>query len=204
MTIPYFLDMTGTVAFAVSGALAGVRKGMDFYGITFLALVTSVGGGAVRDVFVGRVPPFFFSDNNYLIVSVVMSTLVFLFHKHFESKMNIFLIMDALGLGVFTVTGVSVGLTHNAGWVGAVMLGVITGTFGGMFRDILQKEIPLVLQKEIYASASMIGGIFYCVFYNAGLSRSLNFILVTSFVFILRVVSIRRRWRLPVVKVKNL
>ncbi|HAL85529.1 MAG TPA: hypothetical protein DCM31_00735 [Deferribacteraceae bacterium] len=203
MTIPYILDMIGTVAFAVSGALVGVRKEMDFYGVTFLALMTAVGGGTTRDIMVGKIPPIIFADYNYLIVSVIVSFAVFFYHRHFESKMHLFLTMDALGLGVFTVTGASVGLAYDVGWAGAVMLAVITGTFGGMFRDILAKEIPLVLQKEIYASAAMLGGIIYCLCHYAGVNKSVNFILVTSFVFSLRMISLRRKWGLPVVKIKQ-
>ena len=203
MTIPYLLDMIGTIAFAASGALVGVRKEMDFYGVTILALMTAVGGGTTRDIMVGKLPPIIFADYNYLIVSVLVSISVFFFHPHFESKQKLFLTMDAIGLGVFTVTGASIGLAYNVGWAGATMLGVITGTFGGMFRDILAREIPLVLQKEIYASAAMFGGIIYCICSSLGVSKNLNFIFVFLFVFSLRMISLKKKWSLPVVKLKK-
>lgn len=203
MTIPYILDIIGTIAFAVSGAVVGVRKEMDFYGVTILALVTAVGGGTTRDIMIGRVPPIIFTDYHYLAIAVLVSVAVFFYHGHFVSKMKVYLTMDALGLGVFTVTGTSIGLAADIGWAGAVMLGVITGTFGGMFRDILAKEIPLVLQKEIYAVAAMLGGIIYCICDYSGVNKSINFLLVTAFVFSLRMISLQRKWSLPVVRMKQ-
>lgn len=203
MTIPYILDIIGTIAFAVSGAIVGVRKEMDIYGVTFLALVTAIGGGTTRDMMIGRTPPIIFTDYQYLCIAVIVSIAVFFFHEHFVSKMKLYLIMDALGLGVFTVTGTSIGLAADIGWAGATMLGVITGTFGGMFRDLLAREIPLVLQKEVYAVAAMLGGGIYCICDYLNVSKSISFIMVTTFVFTLRMISLQRKWALPVLKVKQ-
>ncbi|WP_022850486.1 trimeric intracellular cation channel family protein [Limisalsivibrio acetivorans] len=203
MSLFYFLDMIGTVAFGVTGGLAGIKKRMDIYGVAVLAIVTAVGGGTVRDVLVGDVPPFFFEDYNYILVSVTCAVLVFKFHDKFEKKLKLFLVMDAVGLGVFTVTGVSVGIAHDVGWLGSIMLGVITGTFGGMIRDVLRQEIPLVLTREIYALASIAGGFLYCVLYEIGVTEWLTGIVTASVVFSLRVTAIIKNWSLPSVDLEK-
>lgn len=197
MSLLYLFDLLGTFAFAISGAIAGVRKDMDLYGVTVLGIVTAVGGGTIRDVVVGRIPPFIFADNNYLFISIAASVIVFFFSKYVEKFKNSLVTMDALGLGVFTVIGISVGIDYNIGYFGAVIMGVMTGTVGGMIRDILQGEVPLVLKKEIYASACIIGGITFVVFDFLEFYKTLNVILCATIVFIIRIASIYKNWNLP-------
>jgi len=197
MEIIYIFDIFGTFAFAISGAIAGVRKKMDLYGILVLAIVTAVGGGTLRDTLLGRTPPFIFKDYNYLYVSVFAALIVFFFHKKLEERYSLLLIMDALGLGVFTVIGISIGLDSNIGYPGALLMGVMTGTAGGMVRDVLQKEIPLVLQREIYASACIAGGFVFLGFEYFGLNRNLGIVISALLVFAVRFLSIRNRWSLP-------
>lgn len=197
MELIYIFDMFGTFAFAISGAIAGVRKKMDLYGISVLALVTAVGGGTLRDVLLGRIPPFIFRDYNYIYVSLGAAIIVFFFHKKVEERFNLLLVMDAIGLGVFTVIGISIGLDSSIGYLGALLMGVMTGTVGGMIRDVLQKEIPLVLQKEIYASACMIGGALFLLLEYLHVFRSLNIILSAGVVFTVRYLSIQKKWNLP-------
>ena len=119
----YYVDIFGTFAFAISGAIAGVRKKMDIYGILVLAIVTAVGGGTIRDVLLGRTPPFIFEDYNYLYVSIAAALLVFFFHKQVELRFKLLLVMDAIGLGVFTVIGISIGLDADIGYLGALLMG---------------------------------------------------------------------------------
>ncbi len=197
MEMIYFFDIFGTFAFAVSGAIAGVRKKMDIYGIIFLAIVTAVGGGTLRDVLLGQVPPFIFRDYNYLYVSIFAAVFVFFFHPLVEARFNLLLIMDAIGLGVFTVIGVSIGLDAEIGALGALLMGVMTGTAGGMLRDVLQKEIPLVLQREIYASSCLAGGFLFLLFEFLDFSRDMSIIVSALLVFVVRYLSIRHRWSLP-------
>lgn len=200
MRLLYLFDLLGTFAFAISGAVAGVRKNFDLYGIIVLALVTAVGGGTIRDVLVGRIPPFIFTDINYFLISIAAALITFFFHKYVEKKYKLLLIMDAIGLGVFTVIGISVGLQYNIGYFGAVVMGVMTGTFGGMIRDVLQKEVPLVLQKEIYASACIIGGIIFVVFDILKIDNVLNVVISGVAVFLIRFVAIQKNWHLPKAK----
>lgn len=197
MTVLYLLDLMGTVAFAISGALAGVRKNMDLYGISVLSLVTAVGGGTIRDVLVGRIPPFIFRDYNYIVLSLLSALLVFFFYRKVERGYNTLLIMDALGLGVFTVIGVKVGIDYNIGFIGAIFMGVMTGTFGGMIRDILQGEIPLVLRKEVYASACLLGGAVYLILFKLLGYNFITVLVSILVVFTLRMIAIWRNWSLP-------
>jgi len=197
MTLLYALDMLGTFAFAASGAIAGVQKKMDIYGISFLALVTAVGGGVTRDVLVGRVPPFIFKDWNYLTVSVATAFLVFLFHRFFIKNEILLLWMDGLGLGVFTVIGISVGRQYGLDYAGSIMMGIATGTFGGMFRDILRGETPFVLTREVYASACLMGGILFWVMDTGGIPNRINIAVTASFVFVVRMLSVYGKWSLP-------
>jgi uncharacterized membrane protein YeiH len=197
MRLLYLFDLLGTFAFAISGAIAGVRKNFDLYGIMVLSVVTAVGGGTIRDVLVGRIPPFIFKDINYFLISILAALITFFFHKYVEKKYKVLLIMDAIGLGVFTVIGISVGLQYDIGYFGAVVMGVMTGTFGGMIRDVLQKEVPLVLQKEIYASACIIGGIVFVFFDILKFNNVINVAVSGIVVFIIRFVAIQKNWHLP-------
>ncbi len=196
----YFLDLMGTAAFAISGAIAGIRKDSDIYGVVVLGCVTAVGGGTLRDILVGRIPPFIFNDYNYLILSIIVSVLTFFFYNFFEKRYDILLVMDALGLGVFTIIGISVGLNYKIGYMGAVMMGVMTGTVGGMIRDTLLGEIPLVLQKTVYASACLAGGILYIILIQIGVNDNINVVLSATFVFSIRMLAIKLNWNLPKAK----
>ncbi len=200
LNLMYFLDLTGTVAFAISGAIAGVRKDSDIYGVIVLGCVTAVGGGTLRDVLVGRIPPFIFHDYNYLILSILASITVFFFHNFFEQRYDILLIMDALGLGVFTIIGLSIGLDYKIGYLGAIMMGVMTGTAGGMIRDVLLGEIPLVLQKTVYASACLAGGILFIILFKIGLNKNVNLFISATTVFVIRMLAIKLNWNLPKAK----
>lgn len=197
MSLLYILDLLGTVAFAISGALAGVRKDMDLYGISVLSLVTAVGGGTLRDVLVGRIPPFIFVDYNYILLSLLSAILVFFFYRKVERGMKTLLIMDALGLGVFTVIGVKIGIDFQIGFIGSIFMGVMTGTVGGMIRDILQGEIPLVLKKEVYASASLLGGVIYYLLSFVVNYETFNIAFSIIVVFTIRVLAIFKNWNLP-------
>lgn len=197
MTLLYFMDLLGTFAFAVSGALAAVRKELDIYGICFLAVVTAVGGGTVRDTMLGRTPPFLFKDMNYLIMSLLAAFMVFLFHRYVNKKYNLLVWMDALGLGVFNVIGINVALKCGVGYVGSMIFGVMTGTLGGMMRDVLISTTPFVLTREVYASACIAGGILYCGLEIGGANQAVNMAVSSLFVFGIRMITFKRNWHLP-------
>jgi len=197
MSFLYALDLIGTFAFAISGALAGVYKKMDLYGVIVLGMVTAVGGGTLRDLLIGRIPPFIFSDYSYLALSLVVALVVFYGHKLVERGQRLLLLMDALGLSTFNVIGVSVALDHDMGYPGAVLMGIMTATAGGMVRDLLRQEIPLVLTREIYASACLVGGVIFCILDALGLPRVADLMIAGLMVFMIRWFAIRRGWKLP-------
>jgi uncharacterized membrane protein YeiH len=201
VTVLYFLDLLGTAAFAASGALAGVQRRMDLLGVIVLGLVTAVGGGTIRDVLLGTVPPFCFNDENYLYLSIVVALLIFYFHHSLDFLHRPLLYFDALGLGTFLVIGTGKALAYNHGFLVAVMMGVMTATAGGVVRDVLSDQVPFILQKEIYATACILGGILYYVLHRAGVNESLTAVIAALVVVIIRVVAIHRHWSLPVAKI---
>jgi uncharacterized membrane protein YeiH len=200
MSFLYTLDLIGTFAFAVSGALAGVYKKMDLYGVAVLGMVTAVGGGTLRDMLIGKTPPFIFTDYNYLGLAIIASLLVFYFHRLIEKGQRLLLLMDALGLSTFTVIGISVGLEYEIGYPGAVLMGIMTATAGGMIRDLLRQEIPLVLTREIYASACLAGGLLFCLLDLLSFPRFTILIIAGAAVFLIRCFAINKGWGLPKAK----
>jgi uncharacterized membrane protein YeiH len=194
----YALDLLGTASFAVSGALAGIQRRMDLLGVVILGLVTAAGGGTLRDVLLGDVPPFCFKDENYFIISIAFALAVFFFHHTLDFLQKPLLYFDALGLATFLVIGTGKALEFEAGFIVAVMAGVMTATAGGLIRDVLTNHVPLILQKEIYATACIIGGVIYYLLYKAGLSTNVCSIIAALTVLVIRIVAIHRNWALPV------
>lgn len=195
--IMYTLDLLGTVAFAASGALAGVRRRMDLLGVIVLGVVTATGGGVMRDVLLNDTPPFCFKNELYLYLSVAASVVVFLTPRSFERMNRAMLLLDALGLGTFLVIGTSKALNFHLGFMGAVIMGVMTGTAGGLVRDLLSNQIPLILQREIYASACVAGGALFYFLHEAGVPSSLNLTLSATVVIAIRCAALVRGWQLP-------
>ncbi len=175
----YVITMIGTFSFAISGALLGFKKKMDAYGMFILAFVTTAGGGTMRDIMLGRFPPFILTDGMYVLVSIFATFVVLFMPKTVERNVFLINVSDAIGLGVFTCIGASVGLSAGVDWYGIVLLGTITATVGGMIRDILAREVPFVLQKEIYASASVLGGFIFIGLNHIDIGLNLN-ILISS------------------------
>ncbi|MFR6482682.1 MAG: trimeric intracellular cation channel family protein [Veillonella sp.] len=165
----YMFDMIGTIAFAVSGALVGVARKMDIFGMTVLALATAIGGGIVRDVLLGYFPPNSLRNVVYVTVVLVVTVIVFLiynsrYRKHAMGPRSraSYLLADALGLASFTVTGASAGFKlYPELPIFIVLLGTITAVGGGIIRDMLAQRIPSVLKEDVYALPSIIGGIVY-------------------------------------------
>lgn len=197
-------EIIGTIAFAISGALVGINKKMDIFGIAMLALMTAIGGGIVRDVLVGRIPPNSLQTSLYVVITLIVTLLVFMLHRaghghRLEQQYIrwIYLTADALGLASFTVTGASVGIMYfpNNGLL-AVVLALSTAVGGGMIRDVLAHRTPSVLKEEVYALPAIIGGTAY--FYMGHYVNT----FVTSYVaftivFIIRMLAIRFNWHLP-------
>jgi len=157
-------EVTGTIAFAISGALAGIQKKLDIFGIVMLAVITAVGGGIIRDIITGNTPPLAFRDPTFVFISVAAAILSFVTFKHASRFTGFIQFCDAIGLGAFTSTGASLAIPELNTWFIMAVLGLTTGVGGGILRDVLIKEIPFVFQREVYAVASLIGAsVFYWV-----------------------------------------
>jgi uncharacterized membrane protein YeiH len=197
MDLLYTLDLIGTVAFAASGALAGVRRGMDLFGILVLAMVTAIGGGTLRDLLLGDLPPFCLRDETYLWLPIIAALLVFFTHRRLPRFAPVLLYLDAIGLGTFVVIGTGKAISLHTGPIGAVLMGVITATAGGVMRDILSNEIPLIMRREIYASACILGGIIMVMMQNMNAPDNLSLLISASAAILLRILAIRYNWSLP-------
>lgn len=197
-------DVIGTIAFAISGALLGVQRRMDIFGILILALVTAIGGGIVRDVMVGRIPPTSLQTGLYISITLITVGIIFIMYRYgwnryIEGKgaTKVYLTADALGLASFTVTGATIGITVDPGnLVLTVVLGVITAVGGGIIRDILAHRTPSVLKEEVYALPALLGSIIYYVVCGIGhqiMASYATFLIV----FIIRMVALEYHWNLP-------
>ncbi|GBF32364.1 inner membrane protein [Desulfocucumis palustris] len=196
MSIIYFLDLFGSFAFALSGALMAIKKDMDLFGIAVLALVTAIGGGITRDMLLGNTPVYILNEPVYIYISIIAAIGAFLFNRMLFKINSIILVADALGLGTFVCIGVSKALEANVTYTGAVLLGLITAIVGGIIRDILANEIPAVLTRDFYAITCIGGGIVYTVLYNYSLSQNQVMLITAGFVIILRLLAIKFKWRL--------
>lgn len=192
------IDLLGTFAFALSGATAGVRKGLDLFGVLVLAFAAATAGGIARDVLLGATPPAALVDVRYLATSVVAGLITFRWHARIERLWHPVQITDALGLGLFAVVGTGKALDYGLGPVGAVMLGILTGIGGGIARDLLVMEVPAVLRRELYAVAALAGATLVVVGRAWELPTVAVSVTAAAVCFALRLMAMRRGWQLPV------
>jgi uncharacterized membrane protein YeiH len=193
----YVLDLLGVAVFAVSGALAAGRKEMDWLGVFVLAMVTGVGGGTIRDVLVGRDAVFWVADPTYLGVIAAAAGLTMLGARLGRYPGPSLQVADALGLGLFAISGAQVAENHGLSPTIVVMMGAVTGTAGGLLRDILRAEVPLVLRREIYATAAVVGIAVYLLLDAAGIARNLAAALGAATVVGIRLTAMSRGLHLP-------
>ena len=150
------LEVIGTVAFSAAGALVGIKKRLDIFGVAMLAVTTAVGGGILRDTLIGNIPPLAFRNPLFIFISLAIAGVVSIFVKQVARQQRLLNFCDALGLGAFTATGASLALAQDSVLL-VVTVGVVTGTGGGVLRDIFVREIPLIFHTEIYAVAAAVG-----------------------------------------------
>jgi uncharacterized membrane protein YeiH len=193
----YLLDLLGVAVFAVSGALAAGRAGLDLLGVLVIAAFTAVGGGTVRDLLLNRHPIFWIVDSRYLVVILSASLLTVVYTYLLPLPQNALLVVDALGLALFALSGAEIAETANASPIIVVLMGTMTGVAGGVLRDILSGVVPLVLRRDIYASAAMAGIVLYLVLQALGVKRPLAFALGMTCVVTIRLLAIRWNWQLP-------
>ena len=195
-----FLDYFGTVAFAITGAFKAIEQKADIVGVVILSSVTGLAGGLIRDVIFGEYPPAALSDPIYLVLTTITGFTIFFLYPRLKKHWNIFLKCDAIGLGVFTVIGASIAYSIFGPNLLLISIGgLITATGGGILRDVLVNEIPLVLVRELYASASFIGVVVFFVLILVSdpvLAAISGIITATG----LRLLAIKYEWNLPKVK----
>lgn len=192
------LDVIGTLVFAISGALTAMYKKLDLFGVYCIAFVTALGGGTLRDVLIGRTPVGWMLDNQYIIIITIGFLLSLLFNRYLERLRVSMFLFDTIGLGVFTLIGLEKGLEFRLSPIVCVILGTITATFGGVIRDILCNEIPVLFRKEIYATLCIVGGIVFFMLKELKIAEDIISIIVASFIIGIRLVAYRFNWSLPI------
>jgi uncharacterized membrane protein YeiH len=196
----YAVDLTGTCVFAISGWLIASKKQLDFFGASVISFITAVGGGTLRDVLIGSTPVGWMNDINYLYAIAFGILVAVFFRRIFESLRKTLFLFDSIGIGLFAILGLEKTLAVGLSPVVAVMMGTISAVFGGVLRDTLVNEIPLIFRKEIYATVCIGGGLFYLLLKSFGVDQDWN-ILITIFVTIsVRILAVVNNWSLRAVK----
>ena len=198
MNILYIIDFIGVTVFAISGALTAVDKKLDIFGIAAVAFITALGGGTLRDVLMGSTPVGWMNDLRYLIMIVVGLLISILFRKHVQKLRNTFFLFDTIGIAVFTVLGIQKALALGIHPVIAVMMGMISAVFGGVTRDVICNEIPLIFRKEIYALACLFGGFIFILLRYLEVDTTVNILVTIAIIFVLRLLAVRFKWNLSV------
>ena len=205
----YACELIGTAAFAISGALIAIERKLDLFGVVFLSVLTALGGGVIRDLLIGSLPPVFFYSYEYLLVAFICAISVFFISSKFKPGKKaekpikiVTLIFDSLGLGVFSVAGVdaaiSTGYRDNAFLV--IFIGMTTAVGGGILRDVMSNTTPFVLQKHIYATAAILGSSLYYILIYFNSPSELSILISTATVILIRCLAARYHWSLPKIK----
>lgn len=197
MTFFTALDIIGTFAFAVSGALTAMHKKLDIFGIFIIGFVTAIGGGTLRDVLIGNTPVIWMEQTFYVYLIGAAVVLAILFRKYLAHLSRSLFLFDTIGLGIFTIIGVEAGLRIGLEPIICIALGTMTGCFGGVIRDTFCNMVPVIFHKEIYATASIAGGIFYLMLYEMGVNSDLIYISTAGLIIIIRLLVVRYSIRLP-------
>lgn len=200
MNIYQLLDFSGTFVFAISGVRIATEKKMDIFGAIIIGFAAAVGGGTLRDILLGVAPVAWIQNSLYLYLIVSAVIIGVIFDRYIFELKNMLLIFDSIGLGVFTIAGMQKAFSYGISAEYALILGVTTATAGGIIRDILANEIPLILQKEIYATACFAGGVLFLLFDNIGLNYHFNSFITIAFIVVLRTIVVKYNIAFPHLK----
>jgi len=196
----YLLDMIGVIACAIAGTLLAQHKGLDISGCILVSMVNAIGGGTLRDMALDRHPLFWMTDLNYVIVITVTSLVLQMFFHLYHKIDKALKFFDAIGLAAFSVIGFKVALTQDMAPLVAIMMGVWTAIIGGLLRDIICNEIPLVLQREIYITASIAGSVTYLLLQHLGVNAGINEFIMLFVIFAIRMLALKFDWHLPSIR----
>lgn len=200
MTLLQVLDLLGVFVFAVSGAVLAVEKRLDLFGVVVLSVVTALGGGLLRDLLLGDTPPVALREPRYLVVALLAGVGVFLGSTRVHLVMRVVLAFDAAGLGLFVATGTAKALHAGLGAVPAITLGCLSGIGGGMLRDVLVAEVPVVLRRELYAVPAVLGAAVVTTGDGLGAQAAATATAAAAVVFVVRVLAVWRDWHFPVAR----
>ena len=197
MEVLYILDILGTIAFAISGALVAMNKKFDPFGVFIIAFVTAVGGGTLRDVLIGRQPVIWMQNPIYIYAIIAAVLIAVLFRKKLKFLSKSLFLFDTIGLGIFTIIGTEIGIKADFHPLITIALGTMSASFGGVIRDILCNEIPVIFRKEIYATACIFGAITFIILNKFNIDSTVIYISTTLIVIIIRLIAVKFHLTLP-------
>ena len=198
MGIQYYFEIFGIFFYGISGALAADEKsGKDWFGVTFTAFVTAIGGGTIRDVLLGSFPISWIKDVNMLYAVMLGIIIAALFYKFFLKLRKTFMLFDTLGIALFTIVGVEKALNLGVSPIVAIIMGMFTAIMGGVIRDMMINEIPVVFRKEIYASACLMGAIIYVILEFFDISRNITFFVSGGVIVVIRMLAVQYNLTVP-------
>ena len=191
------LDLLGTITFAVSGVLTALHKRLDSFGIFIIAFVTAVGGGTFRDVLIGNTPVSWMLELRYIYTICLAVVFALIFRNYLKHLRTSLFLFDTVGLGIFTIIGIEKGLEVGLHPIICILLGTISACFGGVSRDILCAEIPIIFRKEIYATACIIGGLFFLGFSELHMPKNILYLSTASVIIVIRILAVKYKLSLP-------
>ncbi|MEM9076671.1 MAG: trimeric intracellular cation channel family protein [Bacteroidota bacterium] len=197
MGLYQLVDILGTIAFAVSGVLVAMDKRLDLFGVLIIAFVTAIGGGTLRDLLIGNTPVTWMRDLTYVTIIPSTMILTLIFSKQLKYLRRSLFLFDTIGIGLYTMLGIEKGLEANLSPIMCIALGTMTASFGGVLRDILCNEIPVIFRKEIYATACILGGTLYFAITALGVPEEYAYVSGILAVIIMRILAVRFSIRLP-------
>jgi len=198
MDVLYIIDLIGILVFAISGAMAAVDREIDVFGAAFTGFVTAIGGGSLRDVFLNT-RPLWVNDGNYLLAILIGVIIAISTHRYLGKLRRTLFMFDAIGISFFTIVGLQKSLDADSSEIAAVVLGMFSAVMGGVTRDTLMNETPLIFRKEIYATACLFGAIAYILLAGLGVEENLNAFISATLIFLIRIISVRFKLALPLV-----
>ncbi|MCT4674249.1 MAG: trimeric intracellular cation channel family protein [Prolixibacteraceae bacterium] len=197
MSLIFILDLIGTMAFAISGTLSAMEKKFDLFGALFIAFLTAIGGGTVRDCLIGSTPVTWMQTPSYFIAVFMGFMATILFKRRVLRLKKTLFLFDTIGIAIFTVIGIEKGLMFGLPAYSAILMGISTAVVGGALRDVFCNDIPLIFHREVYATACLIGGILYALMNYIGLNENLTILITTLTIIMIRLLSVRFNWSLP-------
>ena len=193
----YIIDILGTIAFAISGVLVALNKRMDAFGILIIAFVTAVGGGTLRDILIGETPVSWMKDMTFIYVVIASTIFAVVFRSKIDYLRKSLFLFDTIGIGLYTVVGVEKGISAGLHPIICIFLGTMSACFGGVIRDILCNEIPVIFRKEVYATACILGGATYFAVIKLPIASDFVFVIAGAVVITVRLIAVKFKISLP-------